>query len=671
MRVYELAKQAGLSSKELLEVVRGLGIEVKSHSSSLTPEQAEAVKAQLGRAAEKGAAVDEADVSEKKPSVSETAAVEDGGPAAEAPARKEVTVKFPITVRQLAAVLKEKPNILIKSLLEDGIFASLNQFLDEPTAIALAAERGFDLRPQVERPAPDLQPEAPPPPPPREKAPEARPRSPVVTLMGHIDHGKTSILDSVRRSRITAKEAGGITQHIGAYQVSTRHGKVVFLDTPGHEAFTTMRSRGARVTDFVILVVAADEGLMPQTLEAIDHARAAGVPVLVAINKMDKAAAAPDRVRRQLAEKGLVPESLGGETVCCEVSAQTKQGLEELLEMISLQAELLELKAPAEGEARGAVIEARLTSERGPVATLLVQSGRLRRGDYLVCGEFPGKVKAMFDDRGKAVAEAGPSTPVEVLGIQGVPRAGSSFWAVATEAEARRAAEEKKPSPAPVEAAAAPQVSLEDFLEKLSEEEKKELRLVVKADVQGSLEAVSQSLERLADREVGLNIIHSGVGAVTESDVMLASASRAVVIAFNVSVPSQVSAQARKEGVEIREYKIIYQVVEDIDKALKGMLEPVVVEVSTGRAVVKETFKISRRGVIAGCLLEQGKIRDGSLVKVVREGETVARDKIVSLRRFKDAVREVSAGQECGIGLANFHGFSPGDVIEAFETREG
>lgn len=661
MRVYELARKQGLSSKELLEVIRGLGIEVKSHSSSLSPEQVEAVGARLAEPSSSPApAAPPKALPEKKPTAGEEVA------AAEEPTtRKKITVKFPITVRQLAEILNEKPNVLIKSLLQGGIFASLNQFLDEANAVALAAERGFDLIPEVERPGPEPRPE-PSPPPPRKKAPQARPRDPVVTLMGHIDHGKTSILDAIRRSRITSREAGGITQHIGAYRVSNPQGTVVFLDTPGHEAFTTMRSRGARVTDIVILVVAADEGIMPQTVEAIDHARAAGVPVMAAINKVDKAAADPDRVRRQLAEKGLVPESLGGETVCCEISALNRTGLDELLELILLQAEMLELKAPSSGPADGTVIEAKLTADRGPVATLLVQSGRLRRGDHLVCDGFPGKVKAMFDDRGKTLREAGPSTPVEVMGIQGVPRAGSFFRVVDSEADARRAVEEKKSAPPPP-AAAAP-VSLDDFLEKLSEEEKKELRLILKADVQGSLEAVRQSLEKLAVPDVSLDIIHSGVGAVTDSDIMLASASRAVVIAFNVNSPARVSAQARKEGVEIRDYKIIYKVVEDIEKALKGMLEPVVVETVTGRAEVKETFKISRRGVVAGCLVEQGKIRAGAMARVVRDDEILARDRIISLKRFKDAVREVSAGQECGIALANFNGFTAGDTIEAFET---
>ena len=648
MRVYELAKQVNLTSKELLEVVRGLGFEVKSHSSALSPEQVAAVRSKL------------------------KAPPGEGSPSPETARGKVVAVKLPLTVLQLAQCLEQKPNVLIKSLLQKGIFASLNQFLDEATAVALARECGCTLLPEVARVVPEVSPDAaaaavvPSPP---VKAPEARRRAPVVTLMGHIDHGKTSLLDAIRLSRITAGEAGGITQHIGAYQVSTRHGPIVILDTPGHEAFTTMRARGARITDLVVLVVAADEGIMPQTLEAIDHARAAGVPILVAINKMDKTAAAPDRVRRQLAERELVPEAMGGEIVCCEVSALSKQGLDALLEMISLQAEMMELKAVDTGPARGAVIEAKLTAERGPVVSLLVQAGCLRRGDYLVCDAYPGKVKALFDDRGQAVSAAGPSTPVEVLGIQGVPKAGAVFEVVAGESAARRiCAEMKSAKPAAVEPAG-PQLSLEDFLDKLSQEDKKELRLILKADVQGSLEAVSQALQKLSTAETGLNIIHSGVGAVTESDIMLAAASRTVVIVFNLPVASRIQSQARKEGVDIRRYDIIYQAVDDVEKALKGMLEPKVVEVTLGRALVKETFKITRQGVIAGCLVEEGKIRAASLVKVLRGAETVARDKVVSLRRFKDGVREVSAGQECGIALANFHGFAEGDVIEAFETK--
>ncbi len=681
MRVYELAKELKVTNKELLARLKELGIEVKSHSSSIDEEQAAKVKSELAppqKEEQAGAEPSPTEAEEAAPS--EPTPPLEGGEEEEreeAPSEHELlVVKFPITVRELADKLGKKPNVLMKKLMEMGVFAALNQFLDEETAVILGHEYEYELKAYVtprtvsEAPSPGAGGVAPEPE--VEEEAKLQPRAPVVTLMGHIDHGKTSILDAIRRSKITAQEAGGITQHIGAYRIDTKHGGVVFLDTPGHAAFTTMRARGAHLTDVVILVVAADEGLMPQTLEAIDHAKAAEVPILVAINKIDKTAANPDKVRKQLAEKELLSEELGGETICAEVSATTKKGLDHLLEMILLQAEVMELKANPEGPARGVVVEARLTANRGPVATILVKSGTLKKGDSVVCDAYAGKIKAIFDDTGRTIKEAGPSTPVEVLGLLGVPAAGAALQVVKDDAVARQISEERRSTVQEQGWEDSKKVTLEDFFRQITEEGIRELSLILKGDVQGSVEALSQSLAELGSEEVGasVKIIHSGVGAISESDVVLAAASGAVLIGFQVTAESRIKRLAQAEGVDLRFYQVIYKAVDEVKQALEGLLPPKVEETSLGKARVKETFKIAKLGVIAGSVVEEGKIRKTSSVKVWRDEEVVATDKIISLKRFKESVEEVAAGMECGISLANFHDFQEGDILESYEVKK-
>ena len=664
MRVYEIARELELSSKEALALLRELGIEVKSHSSSIDDEQADRLRA---RAAGEAPPEPEEGTAEEAPAGGE----KEEAATPEPEAQPILTVKFPITVKQMCELTGVKPNILIKKLLDNGIFASLNQFLDEETATVIAADCGYELvsAAAVEAAKAEKAATAPPKParPAPPPAPDLKPRGPVVTLMGHIDHGKTSILDAVRRSRITAKEAGGITQHIGAYRVEVKGQGVVFLDTPGHAAFTTMRSRGANLTDIVVLVVAADDGIMPQTLEAIDHAQAAGVPVVVAINKCDKSAADPMRVKSQLMEKGLKPEDLGGDVICVECSATTKAGLDALLEMLLLQAEIMELKASPSSPAEGVVVEAKLTGNRGPVATLLVRNGTLRRGQAVICGDCAGKIKAMFDDQGKSVKEAPPATPVEVLGIVGVPEAGSAFRVLEDESEARRLSERIQQEQRQAAIEEQKKTTLEDFFQKLSEGETQEMRIVLKGDVQGSVEALSTLLEDLSTDDVNLNIIRSGVGDLSESDVMLAAASDAIIIGFHVSADARVRQAAKREGVDYRLYNIIYEAVDEVRQGLEGLLEPVIEEKVLGQAVVQEVFKISKVGRIAGCRVESGKLRRKDRVRIRRGDEELGMDTIVNLKRFKDEAAEVVSGQECGIGLGNFQDFEPGDIIEAIE----
>jgi len=678
MRVYALAKELSLTSKELLARLKEMGIEVASHSSSLTEEEADRVRQDLAPPPPAEAGEDKS----PEPGAAGPEEVSAGGataptpPPAEPPAaREEVVIKFPVTVRQLAEYIGQKPNILIKKLLEMGVFASLNQFLDEETALILGSEYGREIVPYApergeagpapKRPAPAVRPKP-------EAGEDLRPRNPVVTLMGHIDHGKTSILDRIRKSRITSGEAGGITQHIGAYRVATEKGTITFLDTPGHAAFTTMRVRGAQLTDIVILVVAADEGVMDQTEEAISHARAAGVPIVVALNKIDKSTARPDRVRRQLAERDLTPEGMGGETIVVEVSATTGTGLEQLLEMISLQAEMMELKAVPDGPASGVVVEARLTSDRGPVAAVLVSRGTLKRGDSLVCGRFSGKVKAIFDEDGRQVKSAGPSTPVEIMGLSGVPGAGDLFEVVESEAQAREISEQRREEAKEKSWDDSRRVKLEDIFQQFAADEVKELTLLLKGDVQGSVEAVEMALMEIpgGNESIKLRIVHSGVGAVNESDVMLAAASGAVIIGFQVPVPANVARLAGEEGVDIRPYRVIYKVVEDIRQALEGLLEPEEKELILGEARVQQIFRISGLGTVAGSVVEQGKIRRSARVRVMRGGEELASDVVTSLKRFKETVEEVGAGKECGISLGNFKDFEVDDRLVAYELEK-
>lgn len=495
-------------------------------------------------------------------------------------------------------------------------------------------------------------------------------RAPVVVVMGHVDHGKTSILDAIRHANVTAGEAGGITQHIGAYRVEINGKPITFLDTPGHEAFTTMRARGAQVTDIAILVVAADDGIMPQTVEAINHAKAAGVSVIVAINKMDKVGANPENVKQQLTEYELVPEEWGGDTPCIPVSAKTKEGLDDLLEMVTLIAEMKELKANPDRAAKGTVIEARLDKGRGPIATVLVQNGTLHQGDIVIAGTCVGRVRVMVNDKGERVKEAGPSVPVEITGLAEVPQGGDIFNAVSDEKLARELVEQRKASQKEEQFKAQTKVTLDNLFDQMKLGEVKELQIIVKADVQGSVEAVKQSLEKLSNDEVRVNVIHGGVGAINESDVMLAEASNAIIVGFNVRPDSVAAANAESAGVDMRLYRIIYDCIEEIEAAMKGMLAPKTREVVLGTAECRNVIKIKSVGTISGSYVKSGKIVRNAGVRVIRDGIVIAEDTIASLQRFKDAVKEVNEGYECGIGLERFNDIKEGDLFEAYTIEE-
>jgi translation initiation factor IF-2 len=578
--------------------------------------------------------------------------------------KRVIRISEMITVGDLAKSMGVKAGEVLKKLIDMGMMATINQMLDHDTAVLLASEFEY----QVENVAFDV-----------EQALETEqegaaddlvPRAPVITMMGHVDHGKTSLLDAIRATNVAEGEAGGITQHIGAYTVDMHGRRVTFLDTPGHEAFTAMRARGARVTDIVILVVAADDGIMPQTREAIDHARAAEVPIIVAINKIDKPDANPERVKQELGNFGLAPEEWGGDTIVAPVSAKTKEGIEELLEMILLQADVLELKANPGRLAKGTIVEARLDRGRGPVATVLVQEGTLKIGDPFVCGTEFGRIRAMMDDKAKRIESAGPSTPVEVLGLGGVPEAGDVFVAVQDDAKARQVAEHRRGKQRDAEMAKTAKVSLDDLYQQIQSGEVRELKVVAKTDVQGSLEAISDALRRLSTEDVRLNVIHGSVGGITESDVLLASASNAVVIGFNVRPEPKASALAEREGIDIRLYTVIYDALNDLRDAMEGLLEPTRQEKVLGRADVRQTFTVSGQGVVAGCFVSDGRIVRGASARLVRDNIVAHDGRIGSLRRFKEDVREVASGYECGISLENFQDVKVGDVIEAYEIEE-
>jgi translation initiation factor IF-2 len=544
-----------------------------------------------------------------------------------------------------------------------GMMATINQVLDADTATLIASE--FDH--QVENVAFDadsvleIEHQA------EELDTESVPRPPVVTIMGHVDHGKTSLLDAIRSTHVTAQEHGGITQHIGAYHVEVAGRSVTFLDTPGHEAFTAMRARGAEVTDIVVLVVAADDGVMPQTVEAINHARAAEVPIIVAVNKIDRPDANLEKVKRGLSEHGLVAEDWGGDAVFAPVSAKTHEGIPHLLEMLLLHADILELRANPNKLARGTIVEAKLDRGRGPVATVLVQEGTLHGGDAFVCGVYYGKVRAMVDDRGHKVESAPPSFPVEILGLQGVPLAGDSFVAVADEAKARQVAEYRQSKQRETELVKSSKVSLEELYDQIKTGDVKELRVVLKADVQGSVEALTDALNRMSTSEVKLRVIHGSVGGITESDILLAAASNAIVIGFNVRPESKGATLAAKEGVDVRLYTIIYEAVADVRAAMEGMLEPTYREQTQARVEIRQIFNIVGVGTIAGCYVTEGKIARGNMVRLLRDQVVVHEGKLASLKRFKDDVREVAAGYECGLSLEGFQDIKQGDVIEAYE----
>jgi translation initiation factor IF-2 len=578
---------------------------------------------------------------------------------------KKITFEGSLTVAELAKKLGKEPSEIIKKLFMLGIMATINQDLDKDAIELICADYGVEVEEKVVIDETEFEsyeivddPE------------DLVERPPVVTIMGHVDHGKTTLLDSIRNSKVTEGEAGGITQHIGAYQVVVNDKKITFLDTPGHEAFTTMRARGAQVTDIVVLVVAADDGVMPQTVEAINHAKAANVPIIVAVNKIDKPTANPDRVMQELMEYNLVPEEWGGDTIFCKLSAKTGEGIDHLLEMILLVSEMEELKANPNRRATGTVIEAKLDKGRGPVATLLVQAGTLRVGDPIVVGNTYGRVRAMVNDSGRRIKEAGPSTPVEITGLNDVPQAGDRFMVFEDEKKARQIGEARAQKQLLEQRSVKTRVSLDDLFEQIKQGEMKELNIIVKADVQGSVEALAAALQKIEVEGVRVKIIHAGVGAITESDIILATASNAIVIGFNVRPDANAKRVAETEKVDIRLHRIIYKVIEEIEAAMKGMLDPEYEEKVIGQAEVRQTFKVSKVGTIAGCYVTDGKITRDSKVRLIRQGVVVYEGEIDTLKRFKDDVKEVAQGYECGVTIKNFNDIKEGDVIEAYVMEE-
>ena len=661
-RLYEVAKELNVSSAELMSRLTSMGIEVKSNFQQIEPGLIDRLKNDGGKRAASVVApeapaqtmVKEADPETETPPI-EQPAVEPSKP--ELPT---VTFRAGGTVKDFADLAGKPPAEIIKRLIALGEMLTINQPISLEAAQLLGEELGFDVELAAAEGLPELE----------EEEPEGTPehRAPVVTVMGHVDHGKTSLLDAIRETDVIGKEAGGITQHIGAYQVVHNHHRLTFIDTPGHEAFTAMRARGAQVTDVAVLVVAADDGVKAQTIEALNHAKAAGVPIVVAINKIDKPEADLDRVKRELSELGLVPEEWGGDTVMVEVSAKKRLNLEDLLEMIHLVSEIQELKAPRDVPARGVVIEAKLTKGRGPVATVLVQKGALKVGDIVVAGAAIGRVRAMMDDKGRPLRKGVPAQPVEVLGLATPPAAGDEFAVVNEERKARQIVEERQMRAEVIRRGAAP--TTRDLLARIGEEELAELRLIIKADVQGSLEALRDALGKIEREEVRTKIIHAGVGAITETDVMLAEASQAIVIGFNVRPDQKAREMADRDEVDIRLHRIIYQVVDDMKAATRGLLKPQIEEEEIGRVEVRETFRVPRIGVVAGCYVTDGEVNRGSLVRLVRDGTVVYDGRIGSLRRFKEDVTNVKAGFECGIGLEGFSDIKIGDVLEAYRKKE-
>ena len=698
IRVYELAKKLGLSSKELVAILKDLDIQnIKNHMSSVDDETAEMVTDLLTKKDEKKAQEPEGKKEAAEKKAKEAKDVKEAKVAKEAkeakitkgkravktdkrpdkkrgrekPEEKQeksqaIVLETPIIVKELADKLNVAPGELITKLMALGVLANINQEV-APDAIKIVAEElGYSVelkvieKDEIEKEIMPIE----------EDPRNLKPRSPVVTVLGHVDHGKTSLLDAIRETNVTSQEAGGITQHIGAYQAVINNQKIVFLDTPGHEAFTSMRARGAQVTDVAILVVAADDGVMPQTVEALNHVRAAGVPIIVAVNKIDKPNANPDRVKQQLTEYGLVPEEWGGETIFVPVSALKGEGLDTLLEMILLLAEMAELKANPATTARGIVIEAKLDKGRGPVATILIQNGSLKVGDAVVCGSIYGKVRAMISDTGQKVKKAGPSTPVEVLGFSDVPDAGDLFQVVKDDKMARQIGEKRSTRRREQELQKTRKVSLDDLYKQIQEGQIKDLNIIIKGDVQGSVEALKDSLLNVSNEEVRLQVIHTGVGAINESDIMLAAASEAIIIGFNVRPEPNARKMAEQENVEVKLYRVIYEIIEDIKAAMTGMLDPKFEEVVLGRAEIRQTFKVSRLGNIAGCYVIDGKITRDSGIRVIRNGIVIHEGRIDSLKRFKDDVKEVVDGYECGIMLERFNDIKEGDILEAFVMQE-
>jgi len=645
-RVYQVAKELKLTNKEVLKRLSALGVKVKSHASLVDEKDAERLLSATPSPAKE---------TKKDLPPQAQASIKD--------VRPKLLLSEGVTVKELSAKLQTKSKNVLKTLLNIGIIASINQTLDQEVALEVCQQFGYDAE-VVSFEEEVAQEEK------AEGKEELVPRYPVVTIMGHVNHGKTSLLDAIRESNIIAKETGGITQHIGAYQVKIGERGIVFLDTPGHEAFTRMRARGAKVTDIVVLVVAADDGVMPQTLEAISHAKAAKVPIIVVINKIDKPEANSQRVKQQLAKHGLVAEDMGGDTVCVEISAKKRVGLELLLEMILLVADLLELKASPKALGKGSVLEAKLDKAHGPVATVLIQDGTVKVGDYFVMSAVYGKVRAMFNELGQKLTTAGPSTPVEIIGLQSVPQAGDPFQLIRDEWKARQISKYRQSQLRERSRVRPSRLTLDQLFHRMKEGTTKELPTVLKADVQGSVEVLSEALSKLSSDKVKINIIHRGTGAITESDILLASASNAIIIGFNVRPEKKAKELAEAEKVDIRLHTVIYNITNEIKNAMVGMLEPTFQEVYLGRAEVRETFRIPRYGIVAGCYIADGKITREAEIRLLRDNVVICQGKIGSLKRFKDDATEVKSGVECGLGIANFNDIKIGDVIEAFRMEK-
>ena len=638
-RVYQIAEKLGMSNEDVIAKLKELEINAENENSEIDNDDVELLVELVG----------------------EEAVTHDG---------PTVTITGKLTVQEIANALEVSASEVIMKLMKMGTMASINQEVSEEIASLVVKEYGYTLLTSTEDEEEEqleidalMEIE-------EDKEEDLLPRPPVVTVMGHVDHGKTSLLDAIRSTNVTRGEAGGITQHIGASEVSVNGQKIVFLDTPGHEAFTSMRARGAQVTDIAILVVAADDGIMPQTIEAINHAKAAEVPLIVAINKIDKPDANPDKVKQELADQGLLVEDWGGEVIAVPVSARQKTGIDTLLEMILLVSEMEELKANPNKRAVGTVIEAQLDKGRGPVATVLVQGGTLNVGDPIVAGLSSGKVRAMINSKGKRVKTAGPSTAVEILGLSEVPQGGDQFVAVPTDKIARSVAEKRQQIAREEMLKSNQRMSLDDFFSHMNDGDVKDLNIVIKADVQGSAQAVKQSLEKLSNEEVAVRVIHCGVGAVTESDVMLAAASNAIIIGFNVRPVPGAEEMAKKQSVDVRTYTIIYKAIEDVQAAMTGMLDPEYRDEDTGKAEVREIYKISGVGTVAGCYVTSGKIFRGSKARIVRDGIIIHDGELAALKRFKDDVKEVNNGYECGMSFVNYNDLKEGDIIEAYITKE-
>jgi translation initiation factor IF-2 len=719
MRVYEYAKKQNISSKEVINILKELNVEVSNHMATIEDDMVEQLDKRFTKKEEKPEKKESAPKqSEQKTTKVETKTPQVKGKVYEddeddsvvnVPAKKKgankrkekdgkkstqqdqtafkknrnkkggkhtpqqkvtelpdkITYSGSLTVAELAGKLGKEPSEIIKKLFMLGIMATINKDLDNDTIELIASDYGVEVEEEIvyeetEFEGYEID----------DKPEDLQIRPPIVTIMGHVDHGKTTLLDSIRNTKVTEGEAGGITQHIGAYQVVVNEKKITFLDTPGHAAFTTMRARGAQITDITILVVAADDGVMPQTIEAINHAKAAEVPIIVAVNKMDKPSANPDRVMQELTDRGLVPEAWGGDTIFVPVSALQGEGIDELLEMILLVSEVEEWKANPKRFATGTVVEAQLDKGRGPVATLLVQNGTLRVGDPIVVGNSFGRVRAMVNDLGRRVKEAGPSTPVEVTGLNEVPLAGDQFMVFADEKTARSVGEARMQKQLAEQRGDKAKLSLDDLFEQIKQGDIKDINIIVKADVQGSVEALAASLQKIEVEGVRVKIIHTGVGAITESDIILASASNAIVIGFNVRPDVNAKRTAEQEDVDIRLHRIIYNAIEEIESAMKGMLDPEYEEKVTGQAEVRTTFKVSKVGTIAGCYVTDGKINRDSGVRLIRDGIVIFEGQLDTLKRFKDDVKEVAQGYECGITIEKFNDIKEGDIIEAYVMQE-